>query len=580
MTLPSEEIKEKLDIVDIIKGYIELQPAGRNFKARCPFHGERTPSFMVSPERQVWHCFGCGEGGDIFTFVMKYENLEFSEALKLLAEKAGVDLRRSSPADHQQFGVLYDINRAACDLFREMFENSERAQEYVKTRGLGNDIVQLFEIGFAPQGYDTLVISLSRQGFKIEDIVRAGLAFRTEKGKYLDRFRGRIMFPIHNHFGKVVGFSGRILPELDTGEMGKYVNSPETPIFNKSRLLYGFWQSKSFVREKNTVIIVEGQMDFLMLYRDAVTNTIASSGTALTVDHLRTLRRFADTIVLIFDNDDAGRMAAERGIDLAGEFDFSVKIVPLTEFKDPADAVIAQSGYIAERIANAQSAMEYYFSTYLQNGTIESKKQGIRKTLGKIKKLGSSIDRAYWVKELSFKVGFSEKDLFAEMDSLGEQQLSMIRTIDKKDTQLQEEDSFLPKDRIGKIAWQLFELAHLNQSLLERLSESYHFLPELYQKAYDVLVKSMEGDSTVRELLDRMQLHATLIINSSVFSSEDEFVVLTRELIVEYYKKELEDMRRCITQAETGGDEEALRKYLCQFDDISRKMQDIKNGKK
>lgn len=580
MASPTEEIKEKLDIVDVIRSYIEVHPAGRNFKARCPFHTERTPSFMISPERQAWHCFGCGEGGDIFTFVMKYENIEFSEALKMLAEKAGVDLRQSSPADHQQFGVLYDINRMACDVFKYAFERHARAKEYVDSRGLTEEMVELFEVGFAPEGYDTLVTYLVKKGYKIDDVVRAGLAVRTERGKYLDRFRGRVMFPIHNHFGKIVGFSGRILPELDTGEMGKYVNSPETPIFNKSRLLYGFWQSKTAIRDTKTAVLVEGQMDFLMLYRDGVHNVVASSGTALTLDHLRTLKRFAETLVIIFDNDDAGRMAAERGIDMAAEFDISVRVVPLSEYKDPADAVFANPGFMAGKIAQARTAMEYYFELFLsQEEDREKRKQHIRKVLGKIKKLSSPIDRVHWIKELSFRVHISEKDLLAEMESLGDSSGLPNRHGTESET-IHTPDDMLPKDRVGKISWRLFELAHMDNALLERLTENYDFLPDVYKKGHDALRNGSSEDASVGHFLDMIHLRASILTTQPGHAPEEEFDLLVRELISEFYKKEMEGAQYRIATAESEGDEEALKQYLAQFDGLSRKMQDVKNGKK
>ncbi len=316
-----EEIKERLDIVDFIRSYITLQPAGKNFKALCPFHKEKTPSFIVSPERRTWHCFGaCSEGGDIFKFLMKYENLEFYEALKVLADKAGVELKRISPAEQKQFGVLYDINEAAKDFFRKELEKSSDVLNYLAERGLKRETIEEFELGLAPGGFytetkDNLARYLINLDYDIKDIDRAGLIFKSEQGNYADRFRGRIMFPIHNHFGKVVGFSGRILPQLEKPEIGKYVNSPETLIFNKSRILYGFHKAKETIRQKQSIILVEGQMDFLMIYQEGIKNAVATSGTALTFDHLRTLRRLTDKIILYFDNDEAGLRAAERSID-------------------------------------------------------------------------------------------------------------------------------------------------------------------------------------------------------------------------------------------------------------------------
>lgn len=222
MTSPIQEIKDRLDIVEFIRSYIPLLPAGKNFKAICPFHKEKTPSFMVSPERQTWHCFGaCSEGGDIFKFLMKYENLEFYEALKVLAEKAGVELKKISPAEHKQFGVLYEINESAKVFFQKELERSSEAKNYLKGRGLKDETIKEFELGFSSAGFDNLNHYLIKSGYDIKDIERAGLNYKTKQGSYVDRFRNRIMFPIYNHFGKVVGFSGRILPAFAEASAGK-----------------------------------------------------------------------------------------------------------------------------------------------------------------------------------------------------------------------------------------------------------------------------------------------------------------------------------------------------------------------
>jgi DNA primase len=241
---------------------------------------------MVSPDRQIWHCFGCNEGGDIFKFLMKYENLEFYEALKILAEKANVPLARVSPSEQKEFGVLYDINRAAADYYQDCLRRAPAAREYLSSRKLADKSIEEFEIGFALNDYEGLAMHLINKGFEMADSARAGLVVKTERGNYIDRFRGRIMFPLESNFGKVIGFTGRVLPQFDTGDMGKYVNSPETPIFSKSRLLYGLSKSKDSIREAGSVLLVEGQMDVIMSHQDGVKNAVGTSGTALTDEQL------------------------------------------------------------------------------------------------------------------------------------------------------------------------------------------------------------------------------------------------------------------------------------------------------
>ena len=220
---PSEQIKEKLDIVEFIRSYIQIFPAGRNFKAVCPFHKEKTPSFIVSPERQTWHCFGaCSEGGDIFKFLMKYENLEFYEALKILAEKAGIEFKKISSFEQRQFDVLYDINDSARNFFKNNLRVNKEALEYLQSRGLREETIEEFELGFALPDFDKLTLYLLKSGFAVKDIERAGINFKTEKGSYVDRFRGRIMFPIFSHTGKNIGFSARILTRFANGHVGKF----------------------------------------------------------------------------------------------------------------------------------------------------------------------------------------------------------------------------------------------------------------------------------------------------------------------------------------------------------------------
>lgn len=416
----TELIKEKLNIVDFLRGYLNVLPAGKNFKANCPFHREKTPSFMISPDRQSWHCFGCGIGGDIFAFLMKYENLEFGDALRVLAEKAGVELRRLNPAEYKLTGLLYELNDKAKDFFKSSLQKSEPAKKYLVERKINKVTIDEFELGWAPNEPEALSMHLLSAGYSPDDLLRAGLAIKTERGLLLDRFRGRIMFPIHNHSGKVVGFTGRVLPQFESDKFGKYVNSPETPIFNKSKLLYGFWKSKNFIRESGSVFLVEGQMDMLMSWQAGINNSVATSGTALTEDHLRTLNRLTDRIVLNFDSDDAGSAAAERAIDLAEANDFGVKVVALKDFKDPAEAAASNPELLKKYISEAVPAPKFYFEKYLPetNADYRSREnlKALRIVLGKLAKIASTVERNSWIKELSKITGLEGNVLFEEMD--------------------------------------------------------------------------------------------------------------------------------------------------------------------
>ncbi len=579
MTSPIQEIKERLDIVEFIRSYIPLLPAGKNFKAPCPFHKEKTPSFMVSPERQTWHCFGaCGEGGDIFKFLMKYENLEFYEALKILAEKAGIELKKISPMEHKQFGVLFDINEAAKEFFKKELERSAESLKYLKERGLKKETIEELELGFSPNGFDDLSRYLINLGFNIKDIERAGLNYRNERGSYVDRFRNRIMFPLYNHFGKAVGFSGRILPDLEKPEIGKYVNSPETPIFNKSKLLYGLHKTKDSIRKTRSVVLVEGQMDFLMAYQDGVKNLAATSGTALTGEHLKTLKRLTDELVFFFDNDEAGLNAAERAIDLAGASDFNVKILVLKDFKDPAEAVEKSPGILVEFINKTKPAMEFYFDRYLtddQRSTINDFgdfKKNIRVILGKIKILSSAVERAHWLKELSLKTGVDERALAEEMIALK----SEIQNT-KSGTITQLPNYPITRTRRELIAQRLIGLAMIRENFHNQIREYYDYLPEEYLMILKSLFEKvkLENEQLVN-LLNIISLRSSF--EASVLDEEkidDEFQELLRQLRLEYLKEKRKNLIYRIKEAEKSGEEEKVVLVMKEFDEVSRALQNI-----
>lgn len=588
MALPSEEIKEKLNLVDFLRGYLDLRPAGKNFKANCPFHSDKSPSFIVSPERQIWHCFGCGEGGDIFKFLMKFENLEFYEALKILAEKAGIELSRLSPTDQKQFGILYDINRIAAEFYKSKLAESERGQGYLAERKLNENTIREFEIGFAPQGFDALHMHLIKSGFSVNDTLRAGLIFKTERGQYMDRFRGRVMFPIHNHFGKIVGFSGRILPELDNGEMGKYINSPETPIFKKSRLLYGFWKSKNFIRESKTVLLVEGQMDFLMLWQDGVKNATASSGTALTLEHLKNLRRIADRIILGFDSDAAGLIAAERAIDLAGGEDFSVSVLSLkgsavengggTDYKDPAEVVQNKPGLIIKYIENSKPAMEHYFSRYIRGGGSENTKQDIRIILSKIKNLWSKIDQARWFRELSYRTGISERELSEELEQIEENRSDKASNNEAVIPRLEEKKTLKRSELITE---RLLSLISFKDDFKNLIKTHVEFMPSNYRIVYDAMSGTETKTRVMEEMLNLINLRSSFELAGLAKEEKvrEEFENLLRELELEYFKEQKDEIKRQIAVAESSGNEDELLIKLKEFDNITKRIQKLKNGK-
>lgn len=575
----SDLVKEKLDIADVVRAYVALSPAGKNLKGLCPFHKEKSPSFMVNPERQIWHCFGCGLGGDMFGFVMRYENIDFIEALKILADKAGVDMKVSSSRDERQYNVLYEINKAAKNYFVAALaaEASKPVREYVASRGLSQKTVEEFEIGFAPPSNDSLLRFLTTKGFAVSDIERAGVAFKTDRGTYWDRFRNRVMFPLHNASGKVIGFTGRVLPGHENENTGKYVNSPETPIFSKSKLLFGFWKTKGAIRETNTAVLVEGQMDFLMSYQDGITNAVATSGTALTEEHLRTLRRLCENLVLAFDNDGAGRAAAERTIDAAAAFDFNVRVLPLTDPsagsgqaapKDPADIVKAESGKMAKLVAAAMPAMEYYFQYHQvsKDQPLTEKKRAIRAVLSKIKTISSPVEQSHWLAQLGDRSGTSEQVLAAEMRQL------KIEGGKLKTDEVKPEESAVAAAKLDLILQRLLALTLATPALLPHLEKHFALMPGEYQEAFEYIKKPFAAPKTgpIAELLDLIHLRSGLEV-SDPEKVEHEFKDLIIALQGEYLKARRKQLQDELKEAERAKDEPRVAKLLAEYKELTKK---------
>ncbi len=346
-----EEIKTRVDIAELIGEYLTLKPAGGgSFKALCPFHAEKTPSFHVSKEKQIWHCFGCGEGGDCFSFVMKMDGLDFPEALRVLGKRVGVEVARFDTTASNERQRLVELNEFAAACYHKALLDSPNAAEaraYVERRGITPELLEKFRLGFAPDAWDGLSKFLERKGFRLAEAERAGLVQRRRSGQgFLDRFRCRLMVPLRDHHGSVVAFTGRLLPSPltpplaggETREVGpKYLNSPETAVYHKGELLFGLDLAKSEIKEQKAVVIFEGNLDVIASHKAGIENVVASSGTALTQHQLDLLKRFTDTLVFSFDEDAAGFHAARRGIALARERGFQIKValLPPEAGKDP-----------------------------------------------------------------------------------------------------------------------------------------------------------------------------------------------------------------------------------------------------
>lgn len=411
-------IRQKINIVDLIQEYLPLKRAGVNFKAPCPFHNEKTPSFVVSPERGIWHCFGCGKGGDIFKFLMEKEGIEFPEALEILAKKAGIVLKRGSKGTGGtgKRARLLEVNQKAAEFFHYILTKhplGKNAREYLVKRGLTKETVETFNLGYAPNSWENLTKFLLKRKFTIEEITEVGLAVPSKQNGY-DRFRGRIIFPLTDVKGGIIGFAGRILGK---GEP-KYINTPQTPIFDKGNFLFGLNLSKGEIRNKNQAILVEGEMDMILSFQSGVGNVVASKGTALTVGQIDLIKKYTDSILLCFDKDLAGDSASRRGIEIADQAGLNIKVIKLEEGKDPAELALKKVEAWKKAVEDAEPIYDYY----LQSASLrydpklaEGKRRIAAELVPIWSKIADPLTREHYTQKLAALLGVPEEMIRKEM---------------------------------------------------------------------------------------------------------------------------------------------------------------------
>jgi len=430
-----DEIKNRLDIVEVISAYVPLKKAGRNYKGLCPFHVEKTPSFVVFPDSDGWHCFGaCSTGGDIFSFIMKKENLDFGEALRLLADKAGVPLEERRPEQAEKesrLDKLRDLNAVTASFFNHHFVASSQAgaaRDYVESRGLNDDTIERFEIGYALDEWDALLGYLKKKGYSEEVILEAGLIIERESGGYYDRFRNRLVIPIRDRRGRVIGFGARALDD----SLPKYLNSPQTPLFDKSSVLFGLDKALRAIRSRNEVIIVEGYMDVLTAHQYGIDNVIASMGTALTEKQLRELSRSTSRFILALDSDAAGDQATLRGLHLIREtlgrrkiptlssrgalqheerLMIDLRILSLPEGLDPDEVIQESTSRWTELVRGAEPLVKYYLKQVVKDLDLNdpsSKSRVVQEMKPILQELSDEVERQHYIQSLARTVRIDE----------------------------------------------------------------------------------------------------------------------------------------------------------------------------
>jgi DNA primase len=432
MYIPEEKVSEILntsDIVDVISESVILKKSGRNFFGLCPFHSEKTPSFSVNAGKQIFHCFGCSAGGNVLSYIMKYHGITFPEAAKMLARKYNITLetKEIDPAKRRQLHIkesLFRLNKAVMGVYFDELKSSkpgEIARQYLKNRGITDDTIDLFRLGFSPDRWDAIVKVLKERKISKSIAAQCGLVLeKKQKNGYYDRFRNRIMFPIFDVNMQVAGFGGRVMDDA----MPKYMNSPETPVYNKSRILYGLHASKQFCRQEGIVYIVEGYFDFLSLYQHGIKNTVASLGTALTPDHVRILKGYAAKMILVFDSDAAGISAAKRSIKIFMNEGVDTRILVLPQENDP-DSYVVKNGEKAfnELASKAKTIMQFLLQVAIDTHgmSVEGRIRILEEMKQQLILIQDSALRSLYVKELAETLNIDER---AVLEKVKEQYLS------------------------------------------------------------------------------------------------------------------------------------------------------------
>ncbi|PKM91284.1 DNA primase [Candidatus Falkowbacteria bacterium HGW-Falkowbacteria-1] len=502
----SEEIKAKLDIVDVVSGYLNLKAAGSNFRATCPFHNEKTPSFMVSPEKQIWHCFGCGKGGDIFSFVMEMEGLDFVETIKLLAPKAGVILDDKDFSQDKNKNRSLEILELSQKYYNFILTNEKnkndniiKIREYLLGRGLDLEAINRWGIGYSLNSFDDLSNFLKSKKFTENEIFLSGMSVKNEKGRHYNRFRDRIMFPIKDVSGRTLAFTARVNPFAENNDksMGKYINSPQTTLYDKSRILFALDKAKMAIKEKGFVIIVEGQMDAITAHEAGFKNLVASSGTALTIAQLNLIKRYTNNLVLSFDQDLAGLAATDRGVAEALKMGLNLKIISFEGIgaKDP-DEIIRQNPEAFKRaVDNAKNIIDYYLTEESKNVDLskpELKNKSVHKILTVINMLYNKVEQDFWLKELSQKYDVNEDSLREEILKIGKKDnktniSASTKNKGKNFIQQEKADAKSRDDKLFELLLALiFRFPQIFDYVVNNLNLEY--ILEKYRKLYDLML--------------------------------------------------------------------------------------------
>ena len=562
-----DEVKSKTDIVSLLSEYLELKKAGRNYKTNCPFHGEKTPSFMISPELQMYKCFGCGKSGDCFTFLEEHEGMEFGEALKYLADKAGVKLTTFKPEASSEREKIIEINKSTLNFYDYVLNShpsGKKILDYlVKDRGLSLDMIKLFKIGYSPESFSALFKYLNqKKKFKLNDLKLTGLLV----GRGIDRFRGRVIFPLFDHRGNAIGFAGRILPWMKQ-DMAKYINSPDTPAYHKSKVLYGLDITKSHIRDLKYAVIVEGELDMISSYSAGIKNVIAIKGSTLTEDQIRLIGRFAKKIVLCLDSDFAGDEAAKKGAILAENLGFEVRVAQLKGYKDPDEIARHEPEKYKKAIDEAIPIWDFLIeSAIAKYGTVDGEDK--KKISAEISPILACIDdkivQAHYIEVLSRKLSVPVEAVTDEVTrkhiDIRKEETPLVTKSEKGRKQLLEERLLInaisknPKILFSNEIIKLFSTPFVKKIL----NELKAFLSGSKEKNNFNL--NLFGSSLPKELQNGF---SEIVLENSDLEDID---TLIKELMVLNLRHKLEELGVKIRESEDN------QNYLEEFNELTKKL--------
>ncbi len=582
-----QEIKDRIDIVEVVSGYLPLKRSGVNNQGLCPFHQEKSPSFNVNSARQIFHCFGCGVGGNVFSFLMRMEGLSFPDAVKRLGEKVGVEVEEEdvSPAEirrRESRERLARINEVAGQFYHQLLLEDEvgaPGRRYLRQRGYEGETVRAFQVGFAPEGWETLAKHLSGKNFSAEDIRNTGLVRPGKQGRGdYDLFRNRLLFPIHDLQGSVVAFGGRVLDD----SLPKYINSPETDVYHKSRVLYGLYQARDAMRHNGEALVVEGYFDVLALHRAGFTSAVATCGTALTPDHARLLKRYADKILLIFDEDAAGRQATFRAMDALLPSGLAVSVVAMPAGEDP-DSLLRTRGEEGFRncLDAARPVLEVFIEDQLRvnDETVEGRARAAEQALERIRRLPGDLERSLYLKQLAALVGLDVDDLKAKLKNSKPLQVPVRRPA------AQSRPASKPLTEMGQTQKYLLRLMLADDQLRSKVREvgtEELFLDEQFRGLADSLLKRENADGQLpQDLMDTSLDETQLALLAGLMLQEDQGWADNPEKLFEdcrkamanaVLKQRLQEIRQVEEEARYNNDDAALEKCQRERTEINQKL--------